>query len=820
VGGPIIKDKLFYFGNYEYNPIGQATQPAAAVVAPTAAGIAALNGLSGLSATNLGVFEKYVPVAAANDAGSITVKGASIPIGSLSFNSPFYNNAYSALVAIDYNMSAADQIRGRFIYSNSTGIDFNAQLPAFFAPAPNIAHAGSISEFHNFSPTLENELRVSFRRFTQSVATPFKFPGLDTFPNLSFDDLGLNLGPDPNTPTGQIANNLTVQENISKTLGRHTFKAGYSLNDTILTGNFVQRARGDYDYASLEQYLTDFSPTGGNLEGVAGERSAGAANGVPFGFLQHSAFFNDDFRVRPNLTLNLGVRYEYVTEPLGSRTQELSALANVPGVITFNKPHFSPNDWSPRIGFAYSPGNDGKWSIRGGVSRAFDLTYINLNQNAAPPFYQTTNDVNSTVSTPNFLANGALSPTLPAGPTTAADARAAVASYTFSNQRPYALTGTIGVQRLLAKDYTIEARYVYTKGVHLWNQTRINRDSKVSPTDYIPTFVSAPDAGTLAGLTTTLGQIEGNVSNVFAQYGFPNNITGYHPWGNSRYNGLQLQVNKRYSNNFSYILAYTWSHAFDDATATNFSTILSPRRAQDFQNLRAEWASSALDRRQRFTFTPNYDFRPFQNGNYFMKNVVGNWSLNGTYTYQSPEFATVQSGVDSNLNGDAAGDRAIINPGGLATVGSGVCGLNAQGQVIAAGSSCAPMAPCNDIVAYVAKNSGARYIVAGLGARSNSGRNTFPLDHINNFDFALIKRLNVTERFKFDVGAQAYNLFNHPQFVGSFINDANAFGTAAVNRAFLVPSSPLFGAYNQGTPGVGFFPSNSRSLQLVAHFIF
>src|SRR5262249_28090714 len=160
--------------------------------------------------------------------------------------------------------------------------------------------------------------------------------------NLSFDDLGLNLGPDPNTPTGEIANNLSVQENISKTWGRHTFKAGYSLNDTILTGFFVQRARGDYDYASLEQYLTDFSPTGGKLEGVAGERSAGATNGVPFGFLQHSAFFNDDFRVRPNLTLNLGVRYEYVTEPVGSRAQELSALANVPGVITFNRPHFSP----------------------------------------------------------------------------------------------------------------------------------------------------------------------------------------------------------------------------------------------------------------------------------------------------------------------------------------------------------------------------------------------------------------------------------------------------------------------------------------------
>src|SRR5258706_14173115 len=163
-------------------------------------------------------------------------------------------------------------------------------------------------------------------------------------------------------------------------------------------------------------------------------------------------------------------------------------------------------------------------------------------------------------------------------------------------------------------------------------------------------------------------------------------------------------MNKRYSKNFSYILAYTWSHAFDDTTATNFSTILSPRRAQDFQNLRAEWASSALDRRHRFTFTPIWDFKPFQNRNYMMKNVVGNWNVSFSYTMESPEYATVQTAVDSNLNGDAL-DRTIINPSGSANIGSDVTAYNKAGQVVAAGSS--------SIVAYVANNPNARYIVAG-----------------------------------------------------------------------------------------------------------
>jgi hypothetical protein len=809
VGGPLIKDKLFYFGNYEYNPTGQSAQPSQAVSAPTAAGYSILGGLSGISKTNLGVFQQYVP-AAPTATGTTTVLGRAIPIGDLSFASPNFNNAYNAVVSIDWNISNKDQVRGRYFYSNSTGIDFQANLPAFFQPSPYVNNSGSISEFHNFSPTLLNELRVSFRRLTASTgAGNFQFAGLDSFPNLTFDDLGLQVGPDPNAPFGEIANSLGVQENVTKTLGRHTFKAGYSFTDVILTGTFVQRARGDYDYVNLEQYLLDNSPTGGDLSGVAGERSVGANNGVPFGFLQHSVYLNDDFRLRPNLTINLGVRYEYVTMPVGSRAQKLSAIASVPGVITFNEPHYSPNDWSPRIGFAYSPGTSGLWSIRGGFSRAFDLTYINLNQNASPPFYQTTRDVDPANSTPNFLKNGGLTATLPSGTVSVADARAAVASYTFSDQRPYALTATLGVQRLLGKDYTVEARYVYTKGVHLWNQTRLNRITNITPTRSIPTFLSQPSAAQLASLTTTLGFLRSLPTNTLAQFGFPNNVVGYHPWGNSRYNGLQLQLNKRYSKNFSYIVAYTWSHAQDDSTATNFSTILSPRRAQDFQNLRAEWASSALDRRHRFTITPLYDFKPFQNGNWFMKNVVGNWNISGTYTYQSPEFATVQSGVDSNLNGDAL-DRTIVNPAGDPRVGSGVTGYNAAGKVSTG----------NDIVAYVANKPNARYIVAGLGAYATGGRNTFALDSTNNWDFALVKRVNITERFRFDVGAQAFNLFNHAQFVGSFINDVNPYGTASVSRSFLVPSSSQFGQYNQGTPQVGFFPSNARTVQLVAHFIF
>ena len=156
-----------------------------------------------------------------------------------------------------------------------------------------------------------------------------------------------------------------------------------------------------------------------------------------------------------------------------------------------------------------------------------------------------------------------------------------------------------------------------------------------------------------------------------------------------------------------------------------------------------------------------------------MKNLVGNWQVSPVYSYETPEYYTVQSGIDSNLNGDSAPDRTIINNTGTAHTGSDVYGLDRAGNRINLPASNANAAP---IVAYVAINPGARYIRAGYGAFANGGRNTEATRPINNVDLSIVKRFNITERIALELSGQALNVFNHAQFIPGSINDSRSGG--------------------------------------------
>jgi len=337
VGGALIKDKLFYFANGEYAPLGVGSTVSTPVFAPTAAGFAALDKMTGLSKTNYSIFKQYVPAAPVANGDPTVVNGVSVPTGILPISGANYTNFYTFLASVDYNKSANDQIRARFINNRSDSLDNAANLPAFWTTLPQRFYLISLAEYHTFSPTLTNELRMAFNRFSQFYTVPgnLNYPGLDAFPNITFDnDLGLNIGPDPNAPQYSIQNTYQLVDNVNWTKGKHTLKFGFDGRNVISPQHFIQRERGDYYYSTLEQYLTDAIPDD------FAERNLGKTSYYGNQWATY-LYANDNWRIRNNLTLNLGVRYERTTVPTGQKLQALNSLADVPGLIQFHAPKTS-----------------------------------------------------------------------------------------------------------------------------------------------------------------------------------------------------------------------------------------------------------------------------------------------------------------------------------------------------------------------------------------------------------------------------------------------------------------------------------------------
>lgn len=719
---------------------------------------------------------------------------------------------------MDYDLSSKDQIRGRYLYNSSVGIDTNATLPEFFTPFPNKFHLVAINEYHTFSSNLTNEFRLGYSRFAQTVsAGNFSYPGLDSFPNLQINDLGqLQIGPDGNAPQFTIQNTYSAVEGLSWTKSKHTFKFGVEGRKYISPQSFTQRSRGDYEYTNLLTFLQDGTPTS------LAERSLGD----PIYYADQSAVYfyaNDNWRIRQNLTINLGLRYEYTTIPFSQRSQSLNSIASAPGLLDFASPQAAKNNWGPRVGFAYSPGTSGRTSIRAGAGIAYDVLFDNLGLLSLPPELSGTIDCapvgNFNCATP-FLANGGILPGTGGLRTfaTAADARNATAAFVPVDQKsPKSIDWTLGVQHSFAKDFTFEIRYVGTRGIHLPAQIQINRQPRVTSTFFLPTFTTAPSQATLDGLTTNLAAIKAtsDVPTAYAAAGFNNStITSFQPLASSTYHGLAMQMNKKLSHGFQFISAYTYSHNIDDATAEVFSTVLAPRRAQNGLDLSADRANSILDHRHRFTMALVYDEPFFKNSNSFLRNTAGNWEIAPIYTYQSGQWVTAQSNLDSNLNGDSAGDRTIFNPAGVPGTGSGVTPLFSTNTCSSLPS--AQQAACFSAhtVAYLATNPTAQYISAGSGAFATSGRNTLQLAPINDIDITALKRFSISERYKIEFQANIFNLFNHPQFVGGFLNDVAPIGFTGSEKNMLVPSN---GDFNQPSQ---VFLGNARKMQLALKFYF
>jgi len=873
IGGPIIKNKLFFFTDFERNPIGYISVGGGTVQSPTAAGLAAIATDPGLSKNNFSIFRQYVPVAT-TPSGCITYNGTAlsgaevfstfsapangtcgagtVEVGNVSIVPKAYQSFTNFVQSVDYNMSDKDQFRFRYIYNKNNSLDNGAQLEPFFTPLPISFHLANISEYHTFSANASNEFRFGFNRFDENILVgPQKYPGLDQFPNITLFDLGsgLNIGPDPNAPQFTVQNFYQFVDNVSWLKGKHNLKFGAEYRWYISPQGFTQRSRGDYEYNATQVYLEDFGPDS------FGQRSTGST--TYYGNEKAIYWYlNDTWKMNQHLSLNLGVRYEYTTTPIGENRQTLNAISNTPSIrvpqannqpLLFNAPHAPTNNWAPRFGFAYSPGSSGDTAIRGGFGMAWDTLYDNIGILAVPP--QVGSTTQAVPLTPDFLANGGLKGTGGTGVTTLtkAEALSATANWIPPNVKdPYSVNWNFGVQHSFGKDYTAEVNYVGTAGHALSFQDIITWQASVTPTNFLPTYLQAPSQTTLNALPNQLNSdvfglpivgTRDSFAPAFVNAGFgctfvspttPGSpfcpeansvpfpfITAFIPAGWSKYNGLDAALNRRLSNGLTIRAAYTWSHNIDNSTADFHTTNLTPRRPQDFFSFNeADKANSALDRAQRFTLAMVYDLPYLKDGNWFRKNVMGNWMFSPLYTYESGEWVTVQSGQDVNLNIDDAGDRVIYNAAGIPGTGSDVTPLCR----FAACSS--PLA--GPVVAYLATNPTAQYIRGGPGALTTTRRNTLQTPGTNNIDLAVYKNLNVTERYQFRLGAQFANIINHPQYIpgtnpgfGLGVNDVTGFTTTTTaDSAYVRPDKLQFN--NPKTV----FSSNARTIAIVAKFLF
>ncbi|MDT4954407.1 MAG: hypothetical protein QOJ02_2545 [Acidobacteriota bacterium] len=827
LGGPIVKNRLFFFGAFQKEPISQEGS-GVSYTAPTPAGLARVAALPGASPYIVGLLQNNLVLPAITTSTQTVLGTPGIPFGVVSLVTPGGQHETQYQINIDHVLGTKNQFRYRFS-NESLSLEQPGSGNAKFNNQQIVsARLFSAGWIRTINSSLVNETRLSFKRY--SLDEPLNDPAFNTFPNVTVDPLNLALGPNSNLPQGGFNDSYQIYDSLSFARGQHNFKFGGELRYLIFTSFFLPRGRGDYHYTTFDELITDSLPGNVDLRGVGASAFTGNQR-------KYYAFGQDDWKVTPNLTLNLGLRYEFLTTPRDAALQQLNSIADVPGVISFNVPKTDRNNFSPRVGFAYSPefknrwgsiisGRRGQSSIRANFGMNYYETYQNLYLLNLPPQFQQEVSASAQNYQAPFLQNGGVSPT-PLPPNTTAAARRATSSYIVDAVEPYIMSATLSYQRELTQGTVLELRYLHTAGRHLPVQIRLNGGVIDNSRLVIPTFLSMPSAAQLAG-RRTLGSLgldvdpNGNFNHRFPSrlgaYGFAGNVTSFEPEGNSVYDAGSISLTRRFTRGLAVTAAYTYSAAFDNATNELFSSTVNPRRAQDNFDLSQEYSRSAVDVPQRFVVSVNYDLPLFNHSpNGFLRGVLGGWQINGVFQTQSGQLITPQSSIDSNRNRDAAGDRTIVNLTGVPGTGSAVNAVNAAGQIVPLGDA--------STVAYVAVNPNAQYIQAGYGARANAGRNTLRTNGWNRTDMVFVKNFRFgQERYNFQLGAEIGNVFNQrirtigdygsPLFVNqNDYNQTNAFGIGAASFAFPDVTSSLFNDYSTGN-------FSGRSVQLRVKLIF
>jgi outer membrane receptor protein involved in Fe transport len=814
MGGPIVKNKWFIFGAYEYTTLhGQGNTTT--VEAPTASGLATLQGQAANPVVK-NILANY-PVAPVADPtlGTISSNGATIPIGNLILISPIFQREHDTIVNSDYTLGN-HQLAARFLLNQEQFINpVNSTQAVFNQNEPVRNRKIALTDTWSINQRWVNDLKLQYSYYSLALANPC---GSKCPADVTIDELGdTTVG--PSDVQNQKQNTYQIVDNVSWLHGRHTFKFGAEFTHYIYPQFFLPRSNGDYWYTTMENLVNDLEPD------IVGRTLRGAGSGSFLGTQSATYLFaQDDIKVTPRFTLNLGLRYEYWTNPVGGETQALNAISNVPGVVTFGKPKTDTNNFGPRIGFAFDPTGNGRTSIRGGFAVSYDVKFQNfasitlppqiqseLNENSActlsprPTWCSTANGDPNDGATPgvNFLTGGGL-PQAFLPPTDVAGSRALTTSFIDDTVMPKILTWSLGVQHEFYKDSLFEVRYLGTRGMSLPVQFRRNFrsafDVGIAP---LPTFFKASDVpATWNASTPTDAAFRAFVSshgnNAYFPFGFTGNVTADPPAGSSIYHALSANFTQRSRFGLTFNTNYTYAHTIDNSTNEFFTSLLNPRRAQDTVSIHQDRADSDLDVRHKFAISASYELPKVKTENVFARIFLNGYQLGSVFLAQTGQPVTLQSGVDANGNGDTAGDRTIFNPNGSLIAGTDVTAVcegagfatTLAAKTVTNGGKCA----AGKTIGFVVVDPTARYVVAGPGTLTTVGRNSFRSPGFGVLNFSVFKNTSFAEGKYLQIRFEAFNALNHRNFT---VSNANVFSTVGVtaatsNQGYVLAADPNF----------------------------
>lgn len=734
---------------------------------------------------------------------------------------PFTETDYS--FRFDVKPSNKDSVTFRYLHQSQDFINSLVQTNGFSGDIP----AGSKNLGGNWTRQISSRLVNDVKAYYQRIGVEFgggcgSNPGCTPGPldigsavtNIALPTVSgrtlLGIGPATNLPQGRIGKVYQIADNLSWVRGNHSFIFGGEFKHLTEVSPFLPNFNGAFTFNSATRLINN-APSGIGL--TVGDPTLAFTENDQYYFVQ------DDWKVRPNLTLNLGVRYEYTGQPINILSKISNERESGSGrffdpslplsVRTVPAVPADKNNWAPRFGFAWSPrfwkgllGEDAT-VVRGGFSIAYEPAFYNIlgNVQGAAPF-----SAAIALSTGNALASTTTSPfPLPGALTGDAIRAAAAASGVLPLGKldprylsqvkvspdfhaPYSEQWSFGIQHQFGKRSVAEVRYVGTRGVGLFQN--VNGNFFIGPlvngiTNWFGTGINLPNFRNLLPPGTTAQVCTDNPATPFVNESTCNGrllpqagITVRTNGGSSIYHGLQSRFNGRFLNNSLNLgAAYTFSKTIDTQSEIFGFDIASPNAQNPFCLDKCERSRSQIDRPHAFTLSAIYDvpFQKAQRG--VLGHILGGWQINTVYVLTSGEpftpgqFFNGLYGLGNTYL--TSGDRPFV---GNSTVDPRLVGISQLDAALLFGAALNnlngfySLNALNSTGAEVAVNpSQVHYILNLPGSARIFGtpfgdatRNSLRGPRLNQLNAGLFKNIRISERWTVQLRGEAYNVLNHP----------------------------------------------------------